>query len=130
MKLKQLFLSVLAIALTLITTGLFAQEDEGIIPGPPTHVKVSVVGDAIQIQWDAPEENAQAVTGYEIARAHTPNGLFRRIVHVPRNVFSYRDDTIRQSLKYFYKVRAESEDSFSEYSSPVSAEIAEPQNQK
>lgn len=131
MKSRKLFVPFLAMALILVATGAFAQEeDDRLVPGPPTNVRVSVVGNALQIQWDPPDENQEAVTGYEIVRSHVPNGLFRKIVHVPRNVLSYRDDTIRPNLRYFYKVRAEAEDSFSDYSSPTMAETLEPQNTK
>lgn len=131
MKSRKLFAPFLAIVLIVIATGVFAQEeDDGIVPGPPTNVRVSVVGSALQIQWDPPDENQEVVTGYEIVRSHVPNGLYRKIVHVPRNVLSYRDDTIRPNLRYFYKVRAETEDSYSDYSSPTAAEPMEPQNTK
>jgi len=35
---------------------------------PPTNVKVSVVGYVVHIEWEAPDEDSEAVTGYEIVR--------------------------------------------------------------
>lgn len=125
MRTSTIFASLLVVAAIFITTGLLAQEDESAMPGPPTRVRVSIAGDAAQIRWEQPDENPEAVTGYEIVRAHAPNGLYRKIVHVPRNVLSYRDDTIRLNVRYFYKVRAEAGDSYSEYSNPASAETPE-----
>jgi len=131
MKSTKLFAPFLAIVLILVATGVFAQEeDDGVVPGPPTNVRVSVVGSALQIQWDPPDENQEAVTGYEIVRSHAANGLYRKIVHVPRNVLSYRDDTIRLNLRYFYKVRTEAEGFFSDYSNPAPAELPDLQNPK
>jgi hypothetical protein len=124
------FASILAITLILVTTGLLAQEDEAVIPGPPTNVKVSVVGYAVHIEWEAPDEDSEAVTGYEIVRAHASYGPYRKIVRVPHNVLSYRDDTTRSTSRYFYRVRAEANGSYSDYSSPVSAELPEVQNLK
>jgi len=132
MKSRRLFLPFLAVALILVATGVLAQEeDDVVVPGAPTNVRVSVVGTGgLQIQWDPPEEDQEAVTGYEIFRSHVPNGLYRKIVHVPRNVLSYRDDTIRPNLRYFYRVRTEAVYSFSDYSSPACAEPSEHHNQK
>lgn len=109
-------------ALLFIVPQLHAQEDEEVVTGPPTHVKVTMIANAAQIQWEAPEENPETVTGYEIVRAHAANGLYRRIVHLPRNVLTYRDDTIRANARYFYRVRAEAGELYSDYSSPVSTE--------
>lgn len=130
MAIRKFLASFLAIAVIFITTGLLAQEDESTIPGPPTNVRVSMIGNSVQIQWEPPDEIPEAVTGYEIVRAHAPNGLYRKIVHVPRSVLSYRDDTTRPNVRYFYKIRAEADNSYSEYSSPASAESPEAQNQK
>lgn len=131
MKSRKLFALFLAIVLILVANGLLAQEeDDSLAPGPPTNVRVLVVANALQIQWDPPDENREAVTGYEIVRSHAPNGLYRKIVHVPRNVLSYRDDTIRPNLRYFYKVRTETDDFFSDYSAPAPAELPELQNPK
>lgn len=129
MQIRTIFASFLAIAFIFIATGLLAQEDESAVPGPPRQVKVSIAGNAAQIQWEPPDENPEAVTGYEIVRAHAPNGLYRKIVHVPRNVLTYRDDTIRLNLRYFYKVRAQADDFYSDYSNPASAETPEARNQ-
>lgn len=128
MQMRTIFASFLVIAAVFITSGLFAQEDDLPIPGPPMQVKVSILGDTVQIRWEPPDENPEVVTGYEIFRAHAPNGLYRKIVHVPRNVFSYKDDAIRPNVRYFYKVRAETDDFYSEYSNPVSAETPEVKN--
>ena len=72
-----------------------------IIPGPPTGL-VSTPGDgSVSLTWQAPNENASSVTGYNVYRK-SGQGAWELIATVTGT--SYNDDNVTNGQEYSYKV--------------------------
>ena len=98
--------AVLLAALLVIPWAVQAQSD----PAAPSNLTAEVLDDGISLSWDAPTEQADAVTGYQILRrrpAQGENSLLTLVDDTGFTATSYTDGTAAEAgVRYVYRVKA------------------------
>ena len=80
---------------------------------------ISLVINELSLVWD---DKATDETGYEVSRSTNTNSNFEVIkADLPANSSTFTDKPVRSGNKYFYRVRAIRNTSFSEYSNVLEA---------
>ena len=99
---------VLLAAAMLLGRPAFAQNDE--TSRAPSNLTVALVNNAVTLTWDAPAEDADSVTGYEILRRRPKEGertLLTLVDDTGASQTSYVDYTANEAgVKYTYRVIA------------------------
>jgi hypothetical protein len=62
-------------------------------------------GASIIVTWVKKTEEAP-LTGYEILRSETVDGVFAPVADVSRGTFSFNDNTVTKNISYYYKIAA------------------------
>lgn len=82
-------------------------------PAPPPHVAAvdtpNDEGQSIDISWESsPDEANPAITimGYDIERSTSPEGPFEKIGQAALGSVAYTDNTVKDGIRYFYRVSA------------------------
>jgi len=89
------------------------------ITAPSNLIAQSVDSSFIKVNW---QDNSNDEDGFYIERTQINDSSHWEVIDVvPQNVIQYSDYFVTRSLKYFYRVKAYSENTFSEYSNIDSA---------
>lgn len=106
-----LFLYIIIFCL-LIATPALAQQDT-LPPAPPTEVMAkdnpNDAGGSITINWTKSKDDSAGranVTGYEILRSTTAQGEYEIVGNTTAGATQFIDNTTRDKIQYFYKVKA------------------------
>ena len=104
---RLVLLSALVSAILLIPWAVQAQSD----PTAPSNLTAEIIeGEGISLSWDAPAEDAEAVTGYEILRRRPKQGEDTLLIHVAdtgSTATSYTDgEAAEAGERYVYRVKA------------------------
>lgn len=84
------------------------------IPNTPTQLQaLGKSRSTIALTW---QDNASNETGYEVYRAGSPNGTYTKLTTLPANSNSYTDNGLSENTGYYYKVRAITATTVSDYS--------------
>ena len=98
--------AALLAALLVIPWAVQAQSD----PAAPGNLTAEVLDDGISLSWDAPTEQADAVTGYQILRRRPvqgENSLLALVDDTGSTATSYTDGTAAEAgVRYVYRVKA------------------------
>ena len=98
--------AALLAALLVIPWAVQAQSD----PAAPSNLTAEVLDDGISLSWDAPTEQADAVTGYQVLRrrpAQGENSLLTLVEDTGSTATSYTDGTAAEvGVRYVYRVKA------------------------
>src|SRR4030066_1316357 len=102
-------------------------------PQPPTQVQAfdtpSDAGKSITVQWGKSSDDGEGLNNvilYEVLRSTSPEGEYTKVGDSPRGTTEYVDNSAKDKIPYYYKIRALSKTSFSD--SPLSpAVISSPQ---
>ena len=101
-----LSLALAGAALLVIPWAVQAQSD----PAVPSNLTAEVLDDGISLSWDAPTEQADAVTGYQVLRrrpAQGENSLLTLVDDTGSTATSYTDGTAAEAgVRYVYRVKA------------------------
>ena len=122
-------LLVLAGLLAFLAWPAFAQSD----PTAPSNLTAEIVDGGVSLSWDAPTENGDAITGYQVLRRDPKNddvGVFTTIENdTGDTATSYIDTTATQAGKsYTYRVKAWRGGDLSDWSNYVRVDLpAEPE---
>ncbi len=76
---------------------------------PPANLSVAVVDGSVTASWDAPEVDAEFVTGYEVLRRQPRidgRGVFHAIATTGAGERKYVDGSVEGGEKYAYRVKA------------------------
>jgi hypothetical protein len=84
---------------------------EPAVAAAPRVTSVIRTGDAVRVNWLAPDNGGSAITGYNVYRKEGAKGMFVRLggsnpPTAPANRTSYDDLTASPTAEYFYKVTA------------------------
>ena len=102
-------LSALALTLALLLTSLTVQAQSD--PTPAQNLRAEVLaGGGVALSWDAPAEDAESITGYEILRRRPDRGentLLSYVGDTRSNATAYTDIDAREpGEQYVYRVVA------------------------
>ena len=80
-------------------------------PGPadqaPANLTTALAGGQVVLTWNAPAEDADAVTGYQVLRAEGQSGLATLVSDTGSTATTYTDATVASSgASYAYRVKA------------------------
>ena len=81
------------------------------LPNPlllaPSNLTAGIVDDGVALGWDAPAQDSDSVTGYEILRAQGEEGLTTLVADTESTATSYTDTTATEPGEtYAYRVKA------------------------
>lgn len=102
-----------------VINAMVIQEYDNTVILPPFNLNMNKsTRSSISLSWKC---NATNLTAFEIWRSDAPNGTYVKLpVTIPGNVFAYTDGGLQTGTLYYYKVRAVSGSSFSDFSDYVS----------
>lgn len=103
-----------------VINAMVIQEYDDQVFLPPFNLgMVKSTRNSISLSWECSATN---VTAFEVWRSDAPNGTYVKLpATIPGNVFTYTNGGLDAGTIYYYKVRAVSGTSYSEYSDYVSA---------
>jgi len=91
---------------------------------PPTGLTATIENEnSVYLTW---EDNSFFETGYQIERRREDEAVFSVIDSVSANQNFYIDETVECGFTYYYRVRADGGDYFSNYSNEVSVNLFPP----
>jgi hypothetical protein len=94
--------------------------DPNLIPDAPSELNINLeLSNSVKLTW---KDNCQFEIGFEIERKIAANN-WQILTSLPENSIDYVDDGFRQGESHFYRVRAMTYASFSNYSNEVSINI-------
>ena len=98
-----------------VINAMVIQEYDNTIILPPFNLNMSKSDrNSISLSW---KSNSSGVTAFEVWRSDAPNGTYEKLpVTVPGNVFTYTDNGLQAATSYYYKVRAVSGSTYSDFS--------------
>jgi len=85
-------------------------------PDSPHSNNVTVSKTGLSITWEPPNQDADKVTEYEVARSVDICGEFKAINKTKKPVLRYFDEDVNDGETYYYKVRAIKSSGYSGYS--------------
>ena len=119
--------SVMIVAALALSILVLAQDDRQ--DAVPANLVAEIVEEGIQLRWEAPVDDADSVTGYEVLGRHLQTGevFLREIMAITGSEQnSYLDRTeVEEGVRYLYWVRALREESSGEWSSYIAVEPEE-----
>ena len=86
------------------------QAAPGAEPGPadqaPANLTTALAEGQVVLSWDAPSEDADAVTGYQVLRAEGQGGLSTLVSDTGSTATTYTDAKVAAGYSYAYRVKA------------------------
>ena len=86
------------------------QAPPGAEPGPadqaPANLTAVPADGQVVLSWDAPAEDAEAVTGYQVLRAEGQGGLSTLVSDTGNTTTTYTDAKVADGYSYAYRVKA------------------------
>ena len=93
----------------------------------PANLTAGIVDDGVSLSWDAPDEDAESVTGYEILRAQGESELTTLVADTQSTATSYTDATATEpGESYAYRVIALRDGEKSQQSNPAAVQLPNP----
>jgi hypothetical protein len=91
-------------------------------PGPdaPTNLELIPSMDGLYLTWDSSAQDPGCVTGYQVDRASSADGIYTSIGSVEAGSDAFNDTGALPGSSYFYKVKAVADGLSSEFTSAVS----------
>jgi len=85
-------------------------------PDSPHSLNVIDTKSSLSITWEAPNQDADKVTEYEVGRSVDICGEFKAINQTKKSILRYIDEDVNVGETYYYKVRAIKSSGYSGYS--------------
>lgn len=92
-------------------------------PDAPTDFAANVLGNEVKLAWRPSLQDPGCVSGYEISRATVSGGPYTVLTTTGAGVKAYTDTTVETGNTYYYKVRALSAVTDSDYTPERTASI-------
>ena len=92
----------------------------------PSNLTVSLADNRVTLSWDAPSENSDAVTGYQILRRNLGNDQQKRVMPLAdtgSTDTTYADSTAQAGNRYIYRVKAYRGTAKSKWSNQVKIDL-------